>query len=176
MVITGMYRFDYRNTDTVKELAQRLNNAGKKLQEEGISLLYHNHNIELLRTPSGKRAFDILLEETDPRYLNFELDTYWLADAGADPLAWMKKMGDRMKLWHINDRGTKVEKTPMTPILKSDSMELGYGNMDLDLLADQAKKNGVQAIILESHRNWAQGSPVKSLQLSAPLLMDMAKD
>ena len=176
LVITGMYRFDYRNTDTVKELAQRLNNAGKKLQEEGISLLYHNHNIELLRTPSGKRAFDILLEETDPRYLNFELDTYWLADAGADPLAWMKKMGDRMKLWHINDRGTKVEKTPMTPILKSDSMELGYGNMDLDLLADQAKKNGVQAIILESHRNWAQGSPVKSLQLSAPLLMDMAKD
>ena len=63
----------------------------------------------------------------------------------------------------------------MTPILKSDSMELGYGNMDLDLLADQAKKNGVQAIILESHRNWAEGSPVKSLQLSAPLLLRLAE-
>ena len=175
LVITGMYRFDYRNTDTVKELAKRLNSAGKKLQEEGISLLYHNHNIELLKTSDGRRAFDILLEETDPQYLNFELDTYWLADAGADPLAWMIRMGSRMKLWHINDRGTKVEKTPMTPILKSDSMELGYGNMDLDLLADQAKKNGVQVIILESHRNWAEGSPVNSLQLSAPLLLRFAE-
>ena len=55
----------------------------------------------------------------------------------------------------------------MTPILKSDSMELGYGNMDLESLVGQAKKAGVDAVILESHKNWVDKSPIKSIQLSA---------
>ncbi|MGV2794953.1 TIM barrel protein, partial [Clostridium perfringens] len=46
VVITGMYKFDYSSLDNVKELAQRLNQAGKALSEEGIRLLYHNHNVE----------------------------------------------------------------------------------------------------------------------------------
>lgn len=58
----------------------------------------------------------------------------------------------------------------MTPILKTDSMELGDGNMDLDALAAQALQNGVEAVILESHRNWVDKSPVKSLQRSAEYL------
>jgi hypothetical protein len=58
----------------------------------------------------------------------------------------------------------------MTPILKTDSMELGTGNMDLEGLSEIAKANGIEAVILESHRNWIEGSPVKSLQLSAKWL------
>lgn len=53
-----------------------------------------------------------------------------------------------MKLYHINDRGTRLTKPAMTPILKSDSMELGYGNMDLVSLVEQAKKVNVDAVIL----------------------------
>ena len=51
----------------------------------------------------------------------------------------MKKLDTRMKLYHINDRGTRLLKPAMTPILKSDSMELGCGNMNLDALIAQAK-------------------------------------
>ena len=75
-----------------------------------------------------------------------------------------------MKLWHINDRGTRLAGPAMTPILKTDSMELGTGNMDLDGLAEIARQNGVETVILESHRNWIDNSPVKSLQLSAKWL------
>lgn len=172
IVITGMYRFDYGSETAVKELAGRLNAAGKALKEQGIALLYHNHNCELRRTGSGKKAYDILLEETDPEYVNFEFDSYWFAEGGADALTWMKKLGSRMKLWHINDRGTRMTGMTMTPILKTDSMELGTGNMPLDQLMEQAKALNCEAVILESHRNWIEKSPVKSFRLSAEYLKE----
>ena len=75
-----------------------------------------------------------------------------------------------MKLWHINDRGSRTSGSAITPILKTDSMELGTGNMDLDSLMEQALSVDVDAIILESHRNWIDNSPVKSLQVSAEYL------
>ena len=49
VVITGMYRFDYSDEAAVRELAQRLNKAGEELKKQGIELLYHNHNVELLQ-------------------------------------------------------------------------------------------------------------------------------
>ena len=75
-----------------------------------------------------------------------------------------------MKLWHINDRGTKMKGKAITPIIQSDSMELGTGNMPLEALLEQAKAQHVEAVILESHRNWIDRDPVKSLQLSSKYL------
>lgn len=165
VVITGMYRFDYGDESAVSELARRLNEAGKALSDLGVELLYHNHNCELRKLPNGTCAYEVLLEQTDQ--IQFEFDSYWFTEGGADAKLWMRRLGNRMKLWHINDRGTRMTGAAMTPILKSDSMELGTGNMDLDGMAELAKENGTQAVILESHRNWIDGSPVKSLQLSA---------
>ncbi len=170
VVITGMYRFDYGDENAVHDLAKRLNAAGKTLTEQGIRLLYHNHNCELRKVNPQKCAYDLLLEETDESYVNFELDSYWFTEGGADAKMWMRRLGSRMKLWHINDRGTRLTGPAMTPILKSDSMELGTGNMDLDGLSAIAKENGIAAVILESHRNWIEKSPVKSLQISAQWL------
>lgn len=170
VVITGMYRFDYGDETSVKELAKRLNAAGEKLVEEGAALLYHNHNVELLPVKPGLRAYDILLGETDPALVSFEFDSYWFTDGGADAGAWMRKLGGRMKLWHINDRGSRQSGPAMTPILKADSMELGTGNMDLEGLWAIAKENGVEDVVLESHRNWIDKDPVKSLERSAKWL------
>ena len=60
----------------------------------------------------------------------------------------------------------------MTPILKSDSMELGTGNMDLDHLREIATENGIEAVVLESHKNWIDKDPIKSLELSAAWLKE----
>ena len=170
VVITGMYRFDYGSDEAVGELAQRLNAAGKALGSQEIRLLYHNHNCELRKVNAEKRAYDLLLAETDENYVNFEFDSYWFTEGGADAKLWMRRLGNRMKLWHINDRGTRMTGPAMTPILKTDSMELGTGSMDLDGMTEIAKENGIEAVILESHRNWIEGSPVKSLQVSADYL------
>ena len=170
IVITGMYRFAYSDKDAVRELAQRLNKAGDALRKEGVELLYHNHNCEFLQVAPNQSAYQLLLAETDPDAVNFEFDSYWCAECGANPLAVMNALGNRMKLWHINDRGTRQEGPCMTPILKSDSMELGCGAMPLAALTEKAKAAGVEAVILESHRNWIDKSPVKSFERSAEFL------
>ena len=170
IVITGMYRFAYGDEREVRNLASRLNDAGEALEREGLHLLYHNHNCELQRLSGGKRAYDILLDETSPDLVNFEFDSYWFAEGGSDPAYWMERLGTRMRLWHIADRGARLSGPAMTPILKSDSVELGTGNMMLDALAEKAKANGIDAVILESHRNWIDKSPVKSLEKSAEWL------
>lgn len=170
MVITGMYRFPYSDERAVRELAARLNRVGEALGCEGVSLLYHNHNCELQWVNREQRAYDLLLSETDPAAVGFEFDSYWFTEGGANALSWMERLGERMKLWHINDRGTRLSGPAMTPILKSDSMELGYGNMDLLPLVEQSKSVSVDAVILESHRNWVEKSPVKSFQRSAGFL------
>ena len=170
VVITGMYRFDYSDEEIVRDLAKRLNKAGEDLKAQGVELLYHNHNVELLPLKSGRRAYNVLLEETDPNTVNFEFDSYWFTDGGADAKLWMKKLGTRMKLWHVTDRGSRQNGPAMTPILKADSMELGTGNMDLDGLREIAVENGIEAVVLESHKNWIDKDPVKSLELSAKWL------
>ncbi|MBE6998290.1 MAG: sugar phosphate isomerase/epimerase [Ruminococcaceae bacterium] len=170
VVITGMYRFDYADEKAVHELAGRLNRAGEMLKKEGVELLYHNHNVELLPLGNGKRAYDVLIDKTDPAFVNFEFDSYWFTDGGSDAKAWMRRLGSRMKLWHVTDRGSRKKGTAMTPILTCDSMELGTGNMDLDGLLAIAQEYGVERVILESHKNWIDKDPVKSLEMSAAWL------
>ncbi len=167
VVITGMYRFDYGSESAVRELAERLNKAGKALKAQGIELLYHNHNVELLPVRPGLRAYEILINGTDPACVGFEFDSFWFTEGGADAKLWMKKLGGRMKLWHVTDRGSRHSGPAMTPILKADSMELGTGNMDLDGLKEIAVDNGIEAVVLESHRNWIDKDPVRSLERSA---------
>ncbi len=172
IVITGMYRFAYGDKAEMMKLAHRLNSAGEALEKEGVRLLYHNHNCELQRLADGRRGYEILMDETSPDLVNFEFDSYWFAEGGANPEYWMERLGARMKLWHIADRGARLTGPAMTPILKSDSVELGTGNMPLEKLAERAKANGIEAVILESHKNWIDGDPVKSLRQSAKWLKE----
>ena len=168
VVITGMYRFDYGNASEVKKLSERLNNAGKALLPYGVKLLYHNHNVELQKISEDKTAYDVIIENTDPQYVNFELDTYWIADGGADVTALIDKLSDRMVMWHINDRGCRKNGPFITPILKEDAAELGTGNMALGTILENVRaKSKVEAIVLETHKNWIDNDPVKSLIVSS---------
>jgi sugar phosphate isomerase/epimerase len=172
VVITGMYRFDYGNFAEVKKLAERLNMAGKALLPYGVKLLYHNHNIELQKVSEDKTAYDVIIENTDPQYVNFELDTYWIADGGADVTALIYKLSDRMVMWHINDRGCRKKGPFITPILKEDAAELGTGNMALGTILENVRATSkVEAIVLETHKNWIDNDPVKSLIVSSEWFM-----
>ena len=172
VVITGMYRFDYGDEAAVRDLARRLNRAGAALKAQGLELLYHNHNVELLQVKPGLRAYEVLIEDTDPGEVSFEFVSYWFTHGGADAAAWMRRLGSRMKLWHVTDRGSRQSGPAMTPILKCDSVELGTGSMDLDGLLSAARDCGVRAVVLESHKNWIDKDPLKSLERSAQWLRE----
>ena len=169
VVVTGMFRCDFSRQEAVIELSRKLNWAGKLLKQGRVNLLYHNHNSEFRKVESGRPAYEILMEYTDFECVNVEYDSYWAIVASCDTVQWMDALGNRAKMLHIDDRGTRV-KGPAGSMLKFDSIELGFGNVNLLGLIASAKENGVEAIILETHKNWVDNSPVKSAQLSAEFL------
>jgi len=168
VVITGMFRYDYSSYDAVLDLTRRLNAAGERLKKEGLALLYHNHNCEF-RPCGEEKAFDVILRKSQSEFVNFEFDSYWCAECGASPLEWMAKLGPRFKLYHINDRGCKALGA-LPSIVKSDSAELGLGNLPLADYIKEAESLGVEAIIIESHQNWLENSGLASLRYSVGYL------
>ena len=170
VVITGMYRYDYTSSSSLSSLAARLDEGGRRLKEYGVSLLYHNHNIETVKDEKGRTALDVIINGTNGDYVSFELDTFWLSEAGCPLEEWMKKMGGRLKLWHIADRGWRGNSKQIAPRVKSGSVELGTGNLPLERLLSIAKENQVQGIVLESHNNWIDNDPLESIRISGQWL------
>ena len=170
VTITSAHRIAFADPDAVRELADRLNRAGKRLRGEGLRLHWHNHCIELSRIDSHRTALDVLVDATDPDDVAFELDAYWLADAGADPLAIMRRLGDGMRLLHLTDRGFRPGGRSLSPIRKAGPVELGHGNLNLIGLLDQARTARTEAVVVETHRNWIDNNPLTSLRISAEFL------
>ncbi|MGN1021915.1 MAG: sugar phosphate isomerase/epimerase family protein [Lachnospiraceae bacterium] len=170
IVLTGMYRYDYGSREAVTGLIDRLNRTGKRCRENGFQFFYHNHNCEFQRDETGELAYDRLIAETDPKAVSFEFDCFWAAETGCDVVARMRQLGGRLKLLHINDRGIRA-KGPAGSILKSDGMELGTGNLPLEEILSQAETT-CEAVILETHRNWIDNDPMKSLEMSGAWLRE----
>jgi len=99
-IVIPMGRFT--TYDALMQLCSSFNEWGKICREEGITLLYHNHEQEY-RNFNGKNIMDHILENTDPEYLSLELDTFWTMRAGCDPVKKLKDFGQRVKLVHQKD-------------------------------------------------------------------------
>ena len=87
---------------SIKVLAARFNEIGTRARDAGLRFGYHNHNVEFKRV-GGAVPYDILLSETDTALVDFELDLYWITQAGQDPLAYFAKYPGRFKLVHVKD-------------------------------------------------------------------------
>ncbi len=86
----------------LRALAAELNALGAQVMEHGISLLYHHHNFELIRL-GDRLGIDILLAETDSRFLSLVADTYWLARSGIHPGDFMERRAERVRGIHLRD-------------------------------------------------------------------------
>ena len=150
LIITGMYKFDYSSKTELDKLILRLNKMGERLAKNDLILLYHNHNVEFNRIDSDKFAYDYLVENLNKEYVNFEFDSYWAAEAGINIYSLMDKLGSRIKLQHINDRGFKKKGPYISPILKSNSMELGTGCIDLKRLIEIDKNMSMPSLFISS--------------------------
>jgi sugar phosphate isomerase/epimerase len=88
--------------DGYRRVAERFNRAGEAAREVGLSFAYHNHDFEF--EPESERVpFDVLLEETDPALVAFELDVYWAVRGGADPVECFARFPGRFPLAHLKD-------------------------------------------------------------------------
>ena len=166
VVLTGNYQFVYSDERELKSYCLRLNEIGKKLSEEGIFFLYHNHNAETQRLDSGKLVFEEIISLLDRRYVNFELDTYWFSVSGMDVMKIMGELKDRIILHHICDNGKRKKGVDITPIVKTGEIECGKGCLNLKDMVLQDIRNHTRAVILEQHKNFVDGDVIKSASLS----------
>ncbi len=89
--------------DEWHDLARRLNVIGEKLRKEGIRYGYHNHEHEIKLTYGDKTAMDILMEDTDPQNVVWQMDTGLVRRCGGDPVKFAEKYADRIPLIHARD-------------------------------------------------------------------------
>ncbi len=92
----------WQDAETIQVTAAKLNAAAKKGAEYGVRVGYHNHAWELESTIEGKTALEYFEGLLDPE-LVLEVDTYWVAVGGQDPVELLARLGDRVKLIHIKD-------------------------------------------------------------------------
>lgn len=140
----------------VKALAKKLNAAGKALFENGKTLTYHNHNIEFRRF-GGELMLDVIYGKTDPRYLQGEIDTYWVQYGGGDPIQWCSSMKDRLPLLHMKDYGTNAANQPMMT-------EIGRGNLNWSGIISAAEYAGCKWFMVE--QDICEGDSLDSLKIS----------
>ncbi len=153
---------DLSSTEGVKRLSKALNRSGKLFAKAGITLAYHNHNLEFHRL-NGKTVFDWLMAETDPKAVAAELDTYWIQAGGADPVEMLGRMKSRVPLVHIKDFGIDTKG-------KATFEEIGYGNLDWDRILPAAKRAGCRWYVVEQDSDWENADPFQSLKMSLAYL------
>lgn len=119
------------------DYAEMLNRLGRRAQQRGLELMVHNHNWEFEQVFGDRTAYDILQEHTDPRYVTFQLDLYWVTAGGADPVEVLQRYGDRIELFHVKD---------MAP---DGSIEIvGEGIIDFPAIFDEAG-GGIKYYVVE---------------------------
>ncbi len=147
---------DFSTLESVRALAARLNAAGKVLHEAGLTLSYHNHHIEFRRV-AGRTALEIIYAETDPRYVQAELDTYWVQYGGGNPVDWCRRLKHRLPLLHLKDFVITAEN-------KISVAEIGAGNLDWPAILRAADEAGCQWFIVE--QDTCPADPFESLRQS----------
>jgi sugar phosphate isomerase/epimerase len=138
--------FASSGADSWKRTAAFLNKHGEWLLREGIHLSYHNHNFEFAPVRTGVSGWDILVAETDPKLVSFEVDAGWVAAGGIDPVAFLKRHAGRVRLMHVKDI---LPSTKPNFRGSMDSTEVGGGTIAWKELLPVAHDAGVRHFYVE---------------------------
>jgi sugar phosphate isomerase/epimerase len=137
--------------DHWKKTADLLNEKAAALKPAGISVGYHNHNLEF--APVGNTTgWDILASGTDATLVHFEVDIGWIAAAGIDPVAFLKKYSGRFRWMHVKDLKASSQ---ANFALKMDPTEVGSGKQDWARILPAARKAGVEHFYVEQEPPFA---------------------
>ncbi|MDE2410148.1 MAG: sugar phosphate isomerase/epimerase [Sphingomonadales bacterium] len=131
--------------DIWKETAALLNDRAAALRTSGVRVGYHNHNLEF--APIGNTTgFDILLAETDPKLVHFEVDIGWVAAAGLDPVRFFDRLHGRVALLHVKDL---TAASPVNFEIGMEPADVGTGRMPLRRVLDAAWNAGARHFLVE---------------------------
>jgi sugar phosphate isomerase/epimerase len=143
-----------KSADDWKRLAGQFNTAGEAARRAGIQFCYHNHDFEF-GLLDGTPAYDLLLRESDPKLVRMELDLYWIAKGGRDPLDYFAKWPGRFPLVHVKD----MDATP-----RRFFADVGTGTIDFRRIFRKAGQAGIRHCFYEQDET--PGSPFDSARTS----------
>ena len=134
--------------DEMNKAIEVFNRAGKVLHENGLKFVYHPHGYEFRPYENGTQ-FDYMIKKTDPKYVNFEMDVFWVKHPGQDPVALLKKYPKRFLMLHLKDRrpGTQGNQEGQAP--DETNVVLGQGDVGIAAVMRQAKKMGIKYCFIE---------------------------
>ena len=152
--------------DDYKRLAVEFNQIGKQLSSDGMTFVYHNHGYEHAEM-EGVIPMDYLLQHTNPDYVQFELDIFWMSAAGGDPIHYLKSYPNRFKLLHLKNATKQFRfagdgSTPDQWMAVFPNMADPHdGVFDIPAIIAQAEASGAEHFFLE--RDLAP-EPLKTLR------------
>jgi sugar phosphate isomerase/epimerase len=156
----GMFKFDPKSrsltmTEDVEKLTEVLNTIARKAHAAGLQFLYHNHAFEFEKNSKGIIPIDYMLENLDSKYVNFQMDLYWVTKAGVDPVDYFKKYPGRFKIWHVKDMDAEGRFAPV-----------GKGTIDFGRILANKKLSGMKYYIVEQDQVFDGLIPMEAIKLS----------
>jgi sugar phosphate isomerase/epimerase len=147
LILPSMMGRPESSLDDFRRVADEMNVIGESCKKNGIQFGYHNHDFEF-RPMEDELPYDILLRETDPELVSFQLDIYWMVKAGKDPLKYFEAHSGRFKTWHIKDKANDGQ-----------SCIIGNGIIDFKELLKLRKTAGLEYIFVEQEQ-YSEGTPI----------------
>lgn len=149
--------------DEMNKAISVFNAAGKVLAENGLQLCYHPHGYEFRPYENGTQ-FDYMISKTDPRYVNFEMDVFWVKHPGQDPVSLLRKYPNRFLMLHLKDRahGTPGNQEGRAP--DETNVVLGKGDVGIEAVMKEAKRIGIKYAFIEDESPKAVEQIPQSLQ------------
>jgi sugar phosphate isomerase/epimerase len=122
--------------------------AGKKIHDAGLSFCYHPHGYEFRPYEQGT-LFDYMVQHTDAKYLNFEMDVFWVKQPGQDPVALLEKYPTRFIMLHLKDRKPGTAGNQNGTADEESNVVLGQGDVNIAAVMKAAKKIGIKHYFIE---------------------------
>ena len=148
--------------ENAKKAVDDFNRVGKLLKEQGLIFCYHAHGYEFQPYGNGY-LLDYIFENTNPEYVSFEMDVFWMQFGGGNPVTLLEKYGNRWKLVHLKDmrKGTKKNLTGLTS--PENDVPLGTGEIDIPGILNEANKIGIKHFFIEDESNFVNEQVPQSI-------------
>jgi sugar phosphate isomerase/epimerase len=149
--------------DEAKQTADLANRIGEKAKQAGLQYAYHNHNFEFA-DQDGAIGYDVLLRETDPALVKFEIDCGWMVLGGRNPIDYFRKYPNRFPMIHVKDFLPPDKGADAGKGLAHPGAELGHGIIDYAPIFAAAKKAGLQHYFAEQEGPFVRMSQLQAAQ------------
>ena len=142
-----------RSLDGYRRVTEVFNRAGEQARAAGIQFGYHNHTFEF-EAIEGRVPYDLMIAETDPQLVTFQLDLFWIRSGGGDPLAYFARHPGRFSSVHVKDMDGSPEQQ---------MVDVGKGVIDFATIFAQRERAGIEHFFIEHDQ---PENPLESVRAS----------